>query len=207
MNTEWLDLLTGFSSPNVFNPWSSRDEKDCAGLGPDGRRRRLLQHFDCDPIMILVGEAPGYQGCRFSGVPFTSERLIINGRIPRITEPGRLTDRELSFTEPSATVVWGMLDELSIEDRVVMWNAFSWHPHKPGNPYSNRAPSRSELIAGLTVLRGVLKHFSGIPVVPVGRKAEGSLRDLGIEAKPWVNHPSRSGAPLFREQLRTRFTF
>src|ERR1017187_756228 len=106
MNTELLDTLTRFSSPNVFNPWSSRDEKDCVGLGPDGRKRRLLQHFACNPIMILVGEAPSYQGCRFSGVPFTSERLILDGRVPRIEERGRLTSRKLSFTERSATIVW-----------------------------------------------------------------------------------------------------
>jgi uracil-DNA glycosylase len=155
--------------------------------------------------MILVGEAPGYQGCRFSGVPFTSERLILNGRIPRIAEPGRLTDRKLSFTEPSATVVWGMLDELGIGDRVVMWNAFAWHPHEPGEPYSNRAPSRTELTAALPILRGVMARFADVPVVPVGRKAEETLMDLGVEAMPWVRHPSRSGAALFREELRARF--
>jgi hypothetical protein len=205
MNTELLDSLTRFSSPNVFNPWSSRDEKDCTGLGADGRKRRLLQHFDCNPIMILVGEAPGYQGCRFSGVPYTSERLILSGRIPRITESGRLTTRKLSFSEPSATVVWGMLDDLGIGDRVVMWNAFAWHPHEPGNPYSNRAPSRAELAAGLPILCGVMAHFAGVPVVPVGRKAEETLMALEVKAMPWVRHPSRSGAALFREELRARF--
>jgi len=204
MNVELLNALTNFTSPGVFNPWSSRDESDCAGLGHDGRKRRLLKHFDCDPIMILIGEAPGYLGCRFSGVPFTSEKLILGGKIPRVTEPRRLTTPELPFSERSATAVWSVLDELGIADRVVMWNAFAWHPHEAGNPYSNRTPSRAELDAGLPILCGVLKMFSGVPVVPVGRKAEKALMDLGVEALPWVIHPSRRPS-LFREQLRTRF--
>ena len=76
-----------------------------------------------------------------------------------------------------------------------MWNAFAWHPHEPGKPYSNREPTPEELRKGLPVLRGVLSHFAGVPVVPVGRKAEETLMVLKVKAMPWVRHPvGRSNA-------------
>ncbi len=162
---------------------------------------RLERHFDCDPLMLLVGEAPGYQGCHFSGVPFTNEKLILDGKIPRVHAPARITSRQRSFCEPSATIVWGALHDLGFADRVVMWNAFAWHPHKPGEPYSNRAPARAELQSGIPVLRAVLSHFSGVPIVPIGRVAESTLKLMGVEARPALRHPSMGGASQFRAGL------
>lgn len=204
--SELLDALTSFESPVVFNPWSEQDSLDLhwgSGADAEMRMERLQQHFDCDPLFILIGEAPGYQGCHFSGVPFTNEKLIMQGKVPRVSiEYGRITTRELPWCEPSATIVWRVLHELGIADRVVMWNAFAWHPHRQGEPYSNRAPSRAELDAGLPVLRAVLDHFTGVPVVPVGRVAEVTLSALGIKTRPGIRHPANGGAGKFRSGLR-----
>jgi uracil-DNA glycosylase len=200
-----LSALGDFSAPNVFNPWGSGDAMDDAPAykgGYGARRERLLRHFDTKPLLLLIGEAPGFQGCHFSGVPFTNEKLILAGKIPRVSVASRITTRRLPFCEPSATVVWGELHKLGIADRVVMWNAFAWHPHKPDNPYSNRAPSRSELADGLPVLQGVLDHFAGVPIVPVGRVAENILTELGVSAQASLRHPARGGATLFRAGLR-----
>lgn len=79
-----------------------------------------------------------------------------------------------------------------------MWNAFAWHPHKPGVPLSNRAPTKTELGAGLYVLRGLLALFSGVAVVPVGRVAERTLAALGVATMPALRHPAMGGASQFR---------
>jgi uracil-DNA glycosylase len=207
----WLDALMRFRSENVFNPWWDEDVLDAGGIGHGhtGRALRLKQHLECSPMLLLIGEAPGYQGCHFSGVPFTNEKLLLQGCVPRVQLlpevlglTPRITTRRLPFCEPSATIVWDMLHKLGIADRVVMWNAFAWHPHKPGNLMSNRAPTKQELGEGLPILRGLLAMFNGVPVVPIGKVAERTLANLRIAALPALRHPAMGGANAFRNGLR-----
>jgi uracil-DNA glycosylase len=199
--------LRAFRSPNVFNPWAERDPLDIAhaartgALGPAGRLSRLEAHFAATPTLVLLGEASGYQGCHFSGMPFTNEKLLLEGRIPRVDVAARLTTRLRPWCEPSATVVWGTLHALGLAERTVLWNAFAWHPFKPGMPYSNRAPTRDELEAGRDVLDGVLTAFACAKVVAVGKVAERTLRGLGREPDATVRHPSMGGANEFRAGL------
>jgi uracil-DNA glycosylase len=194
--------LQHFEAEHVFNPWRHTDPLDVVNAAPKARCERLRAHFDCEPRLLLVGEAPGYQGCHFSGIPFTNEKLILQGVIPRVRADRRLTSRERPWCEPSATIVWGILHELKLAERTILWNTFAWHPHKPGNPLSNRTPSRGELEAGLAVLRRVLGHFSGVRVVPVGQIAAKTLASLGVRTLPAVRHPAMGGATAFRAGLR-----
>jgi len=201
------EALREFRSRHVFNPWAERDPLDLpehagsTALGPNGRVSRLMAHFAAAPALVLLGEASGYQGCRFSGMPFTNEKLMLEGRIPRVPVAGRLTARPRPWCEPSATVVWGTLHALGLAERTVLWNAFAWHPFKPGEPYSNRAPTRDELDAGRDVLDGVLNAFRRAKVVAVGKVAERALRSLGREPYATVRHPSMGGATEFRAGL------
>lgn len=189
-------------TPNVFNPWHQDDPLDLQIAGWPERVVRLRQHLDCVPSFVLVGEAPGYQGCRFSGLPFTSERQIANGRIPRVAKMSRLTKRENTWSEPSATIVWNTLFDLGIADKTVMWNAYPWHPHRSGEPYSNRRPTDAELGAGINVLSDLLGLFSDYDttVVAVGRVAENLLTNVGITCEA-IRHPANGGATKFREGL------
>ncbi len=166
------------------------------------RLERLRAHLATEAAFVLIGEAAGYQGCKVSGVPFTSERLILEGVIPRIeVPPGRLSSRPRPWSEPSATTVWKTLHRLGIASRTVLWNAYPWHPHKPGVLHSNRTPSRMERQAGVSVAHGLLRLFPGARVFAVGRNAESSLAELGIPA-PCLRHPSMGGATTFARQLQ-----
>src|ERR1700675_429954 len=112
-NNKLAKLLTDklpSGRPTLFNPWRDHcaDCKPCND--PDAKLVRLAAHLDCVPKFILCGEAAGYLGCRHSGIAFTSERLLLEGMIPRISPINdRLTSRRLSYSEPSATIVWGAL--------------------------------------------------------------------------------------------------
>jgi uracil-DNA glycosylase len=142
------------------------------------RRQRLAAYLEerQDARLLLVGEAPGYRGARVSGLPFTSERQLSGD------PPG----------EASATIVHQVLSELGIADDVLLWNVVPTHPHRPGRPASNRAPTKAETEAGLRFLS---KLADGRSVVAIGRVAQ---RALG---GPYVRHPSHGGAALFRVGL------
>jgi uracil-DNA glycosylase len=197
----FLRLLTAKVPPGVFNPWRDVDpETDLSRSAPEERLERLAAHLHCKPGFILIGEAAGYQGCKVSGIPFTSERLINAGSIPRVVCASRLTSRKRPWSEPSATTVWGTLHALGIADETVLWNAYPWHPHKAGNRHSNRTPTPAEREAGVPVLHAYLKLFRKAQVFAVGRNAEAALKEIEVDATP-LRHPSMGGATRFRETL------
>jgi uracil-DNA glycosylase len=126
--------------------------------------------------ILLVGEAAGYRGARVSGIPFTSERLL-SGHPP---------------AEATSTVVNDVLRELGVEHEVLLWNLVPTHPHEPGNPESNRRPTRDEVEAARPFLQRLAR---GRRIVPVGRLAHAEL------GGPYVRHPSHGGAREFRAAL------
>ena len=198
-----LQKLLAVRLPDVFNPWADVDSMDLSISAPSRRIERLRAHFSVRASVVLCGEAPGYQGCHFSGIPFTSEALLCEGAIPRCETSPRLTTRPRPWSEPSARIVWKALYELGIAERTVLWNTFAFHPHKPGERYTNRTPRSDEIEANVEVLRAVIWHFEsqGAAVVAVGRVAERTLQRLGIAVSAQVQHPAYGGAPKFRAGL------
>jgi uracil-DNA glycosylase len=155
----------------TFNPYAS------GGRAPL-LRARLRAYLDArlDAPVLLVGEAAGYRGARFSGLPFTSERQL-TGAGP---------------AEATATIVHRTLAELGVEKEVLLWNLVPTHPHRPGAPASNRAPTAAEIRAARPFLELLAV---GRRVVPVGRPAHEALGGA------YVRHPSYGGARAFRDGL------
>jgi len=194
-------LPSGLSG--LFNPWKDPCPHDSETNGPAEKLARLALHLDCDPEFILAGEAPGYAGCRYSGVAFTSERLLGEGVIPRIPAlSNRLSTRRLPFSEPSATIVWKTLYRLGIEERTILWNALQLHPHRADNLWSNRTPTPSEISLGEPALRFLIAVFPSAKIIAVGKKAEGLLREMGIPTAGSVRHPANGGATAFAAGLK-----
>jgi hypothetical protein len=146
--------------------------------GSQLRRERLAAYLaNCASApVLLVGEAAGYRGARVSGLPFTSERQLTG------TGPA----------EATATLVHRVLAELGLSESVLLWNLVPTHPHRPGEPRSNRPPTRAEIAAGRAFLEVLA---AGREVVAVGRLAQ---RELGGE---YVRHPSHGGAGEFRARV------
>jgi uracil-DNA glycosylase len=186
----------------LFNPWRDHCPHDAEGNGPEAKLQRLALHLDCDPEFILAGEAPGYQGCRYSGIAFTSERLLGEGVIPRIPAlAGRLSTRRLPFSEPSATIVWKTLYRLGIAERTILWNAMQLHPHRADDLWSNRTPSPEEIRLGAPAMRLLIEAFPRAKIVAVGKKAEGLLAEMGVQVTGAVRHPANGGATEFANGL------
>lgn len=202
--SRFVEALSELALEGCFNPWADTDDQFDL-QGPAERRDRLIQHLACPaPALILVGEAPGYQGARFSGIPFTSEALVLDGAIPRVASPGeRITSRERPWSEPSATIMWETLYGLGLESRTLLWNACPLHPMPPGKPHGNRKPSAAEVAAGEPFLKRLLELFPKAEIGAVGRTSEGLLANMGIEAVA-LRHPAYGGKAQFQAGLAER---
>ncbi|HEY3051160.1 MAG TPA: uracil-DNA glycosylase [Gaiellaceae bacterium] len=160
--------LAGTRIGTTFNQYASSREL----------QSRLADYLErrAGAELLFVGEAAGYRGARVSGIPFTSERQLTGG------DPA----------EASATIVHRVLDELGLEEHVLLWNVVPTHPHRPGEPDSNRRPRAAEIEASLPFLETL---STGRVVVPVGRVAEATIGTTGIR------HPAHGGASEFRAGL------
>ncbi len=148
---EVMASVGSLSVPGALNIY---DEEESVRWGdPPGaaiRRRRALQRYltsHWSARTVLVGEAPGKNGARRTGLPFTSMRQM-TGEGP---------------AEPTATIVQRVLAELGQQDQVLLWNAsILFVP-------DNRSPRREELDACANVLALICR---GRRVLAVGRHAE-----------------------------------
>ena len=145
--------------PNTINPWWGRST--AAKLRQANLTHYLEQMAKRRPMVLLVGEAPGYRGCGLTGVPFTSEQILVNG--PEVlfgpSSAFQISgDASRPTGEASATIVWEVLRQYP--DRLpLIWNACPFHPHKPDNQQSNRPPVQAELELGIGILSRLLNCF------------------------------------------------
>jgi hypothetical protein len=214
----FIGLLKQSPSGAVFNPWWQMDkENDISRNGPGIRRKQLrayLRERLGKARLVVVGEALGYRGGHFSGIPMTSERILLGkkkdskvalGQVfsgikaRRTSEPRKCPD---GFSEPTATIVWGALLKLGLmPDQFVLWNAFPWHSFDPRRGMlSNRMPNKFERSAGLPVLKALLDLLPCGEIVALGNVAASQLKELNAEIHQ-IRHPASGGAKLFRQQI------
>lgn len=201
MNCELSDLVDGLAalpgSDRLFNPYTPRDNPAAAI-----RRANLLRYLaDMQlrrPRMLLLFEAPGYRGCALSGIPVTSERIMLKG----IEQWGLFgagyqatSGQPQGVSEMTATILWGALVEY-VEHPPLIWNTVPLHPHKPGQAQSNRPPTREEERLGLPFIETVRALFDFEAIGAVGRVAQRAINEMGQEAIP-LRHPSQGGKAEF----------
>jgi uracil-DNA glycosylase len=189
-------------TPNVYNQYSYESEENAV------RRNNLLIYlksmYKLKPKVILVGEAPGYRGCRLTGVPFTSEHLLMNNMkglhlFGREAGYKLVQEKDKLLKEATATIIWETLLKYGMLS--LAWNAFPFHPHRAGNGESNRTPLKQELFIGQKPLIKMIQLFNIKKVVAVGGKAEESLTKLNIECSR-VRHPAQGGKNDFVEGIK-----
>ena len=206
----FVQLLRASPSGAVFNPWWQIDEENDIGrIAPIIRRQQLrayVQERLGRAKLLVIGEALGYRGGHFSGIPMTERMLlrkqqnIVAGIKPRRTSKPSVCPN--GFSEPTATIVWGVLLKIGVlSDEFVLWNAFPWHSFDPHRGLlSNRMPNKSEQLCGRPVLKAFLEVFPCQQIVALGKIAAAQLEQLGLIAH-CVRHPASGGAKLFRQQI------
>ncbi|GAA1805187.1 uracil-DNA glycosylase [Agromyces neolithicus] len=165
--------------------------------------RYLEQLAERRPTTLLVGEAPGYRGMAITGVPFTNTTRLRRG-VPRFALFGTAQGYEIPddsgiAAEPTATVMWNALVELDFLP--VLWSAYPLHPHRPGDPRSNRTPSSAEAREWSWSWRTLMDLFSIRSVVAVGNVSRDTLARAGLSV-PHVRHPAHGGRERFTQGLR-----
>lgn len=208
------------ATSDTFNPWLEFDPiYDFGEEAPAIRLAHLREYLGYrieKAKYLLVAEAVGYQGAKFSGIPMTSERILLghHGDIPvidimpnlrahrtsnRLNAPSK-TVKECGFAEPTATIVWGLIRELRLRPgEVILWNTFPFHPfQKAKGALSNRPPRRDELALGKEYLDRLLSLCPHeVQIIGVGEKASQTLGEGCLK----VRHPANGGATMFREQM------
>ena len=230
---ELIDKLCAYHHPGVFNPWSEYDVScDISPDAPAIRCQQLREYLAprlTRARIVLIAEAAGYQGCRFTGIPITCERMLLDEHKQIhadviLGHRGQRTSRHDSafpavllvenpypavlpgnLVAERAASVWGAIVDNGLDPRdVLLWNIFPFHPHKT-SPFSNRTPTDSELADGLVYAKALLSHCRpDIRLAAIGRKSAETFQNAGFPAIA-MRHPANGGAGLFREQF-TRFS-
>jgi uracil-DNA glycosylase len=156
-----------------------------------------LESFSERPNIAVIGEAPGWRGCRFSGVPFTSEAQLCRGSLPFAGHQSSVS--AMLYSESTATIFWDCM--LPYHSRFFAWNCVPFHPHKSGQMLSNRTPTENEIAAYRTLLSEILSLIGPKHVVAVGKSAERALGHISVSCS-CVRHPSHGGAEGFRRGMR-----
>jgi hypothetical protein len=192
------------SSDFAFNPY--RDENpELDVVGAAAIRRRNLEAYvrahPERPRFLVMMEAPGPWGCRFTGVPVTSEVQLLDPSFPLSGE--RTSRQGEPLNEYSASIFWRVMQPYF--PRFFIWNTVPLHPHKPCGFTSIRTPTTRDIREFVPLSKTVVEVLQPTRILTIGRKAERLIvRELGLPAT-YVRHPSQGGANLFADGMRQAF--
>lgn len=145
----FIGLLKDSPSGAVFNPWWQVDKENDVNDNASAIRRKQLAAYLRERLgkakLVVIGEALGYRGGHFSGIPMTSERILLGknkdvvaafyerrnldanarhgGHRPPLQIISSIKPRRTSkpkkcrdgFSEPTATIVWSSLLGLGLK--------------------------------------------------------------------------------------------
>ena len=185
---------------NPFADWcASHDLPEAISIRKSNLRQYLLAQYQLGADSLWVGEAPGYNGVRRSGMYLISE--------PQYEELGErlggISFQKATKTANKATqsskAVWKLIQSLPTVP--LTYDAFPLHSFRNTPPFVNRSPSKRELQSTAHILEHLLEIFQPNRVIAIGRKAEYALQYLGVKSI-YVRHPSRGGGPAFEQGIK-----
>lgn len=204
MNPDRLfELLTSYRGSRTFNQYRETDPELDRAHAAAIRLQNLRCYLETFAGVgyILVGEAAGYAGCRFSGIPFTCEAQLAGPQQLRWAagkQLARSSSAATPWVERSATMVWEAIGQ---RGDCLLWNAYPWHPIGNSGALSNRPPGR-DVCDGLEVLSHLLSLFPSARPYAVGRVAQQALAAIGVE-DTYIRHPSYGGKREFLRGIAT----
>lgn len=203
MKTPLAEEIAAVRSSNTFNPYSDRCDV-CDRAGAPARRlqmlRSLLRSAEAQQVdSFWIGRDLGFRGGRRTGLALTDDCHIRQHGERWHLAFSRPTQGQ-AVKERTASVIWGQLSD--IDARIFLWNVFPFHPHHPGDAFSNRAHNAAERRIGLEILNELIKLLRPKHVVCIGSDAANSVERLRFRASTYkVRHPSYGGQSAFCRQI------
>lgn len=186
--------LYSYHNKNCFNPWKDVDLFVDVPSANIIRQENLLK-FLYDRLfaeVIFVGEAPGYNGCRFSGVPFYDEY-----RLSLLSSDYKQSSISKNLKkERTSSIVYNNFNLWKNNLYWVAWNIFPFHPYKNGYKTRNRHPDSFEIIETIELLYSFLQIYKNSKIYAIGRISEYYINNIYKHNKKveYIPHPSWYGA-------------
>ncbi len=198
----FVTTLASVRLPSVFNPYADccdvHDRRDATRVRRENLEAFLDGALTNRVTTIWIARDLGYRGGRRTGVPLTDEiHLDFVGRLLSGVQLKRATLGPI-MAERTAAIVWSVL--MRIEQPVLLWNVFPFHPHEPSDPFSNRAHTEVERKLARPLLETLIDMFQPERLVAIGRDAQLALAGVDIPLIT-VRHPSYGGQKEFTTAL------
>lgn len=201
--SSFVQALAAIRLPNVFNPYADtcpvHDRQDAAAVRRRSLRTLLAASQSLGIDTIWMGRDLGYRGGRRTGLALTDEMRLT--QFPTIYPGAEATKstRSPAVAERTAAEIWAVLAELDLPP--LLWNVFPFHPHEPGEPFTNRKFTATELKVADALNRQLLNWLGIRRIVAIGQDAAGYAAQFGVKVE-CVRHPSYGGVTEFREGIR-----
>jgi hypothetical protein len=205
------ELFLRESTAELFNQYRDRDLSVDLPDANEIRKENLwnyLNTFSKRPSILLLGEAAGPWGCRFSGVPFTGEKQLCESILPfsgyqsSKNNPSIKIKRFPPHISLSAKVFWEILKPF--HPKFFIWDCVPLHPHQINEILSVRNPRKNEVFSFYNLLLEIIRIIKPKQILSIGRKAEGALDELRVSSH-YVRHPSHGGAKEFEIGIKRVF--
>jgi len=145
--------------------------------------------------VILIGEAPGYRGCKITGIPFSSGNIIKESKHKMFQELRNKIKIRQVIAENTAKIFWDFIENKNLP---ILWNAFPFHPHEKFKPNTNRKPTKSEIKEGEKYLLMIYELFKPKKICSLGKVGEAILKNIFPDKEIiYIRHPSYGGKAEF----------
>ncbi|HXK52836.1 uracil-DNA glycosylase [Candidatus Nomurabacteria bacterium] len=202
---KFLSKLSTTNTPeNLFNPFNEvceiHDLPNAPQIRLENVKTLLNKHLELGTKTVWLFEAPSYLGARRSGAPFVNEGMFEEVQsILGIEKSFQKATKTESATAMTSKMAWKVANEFGLKP--LIWESLMFHPHKKGEPMTNRKPSKQEMMEYKHFLTDLLDMIKPERMIAVGRVAEQGLALMDIKAE-YVRHPAQGGYREFRKKMR-----